>query len=295
MKISRNEPCPCGSGKKFKRCCIDKPLIKNSGKEVKGADPLPVKEVPISHFLDRPDDKLTSTTTGELFHPVRLYCNLFDKGEVERIFKSLQCMKYDKSSDRWCWLFYGEASNLDFPNKYSDIPENMHPIVIGSFFNKHDDEMYLDVRSIERAKNAAVFFDKHIDRSIAEFTDIAITNRFVQPRNRKEFFDFDFLFNGNDLIVKSDEELLDVIEDVKHIENIDERRKVGLGFLFDKLKDKYPDVERFPSHFYEDGIELLVFKLKNSQNVAMERFNGNENFNPLNTFMNLLKASKDLN
>jgi len=24
-KISRNDPCPCGSGKKFKKCCIDKP------------------------------------------------------------------------------------------------------------------------------------------------------------------------------------------------------------------------------------------------------------------------------
>jgi len=23
MKISRNEHCPCGSGKKFKRCCMD--------------------------------------------------------------------------------------------------------------------------------------------------------------------------------------------------------------------------------------------------------------------------------
>lgn len=23
-KIGRNEPCPCGSGKKFKKCCIDK-------------------------------------------------------------------------------------------------------------------------------------------------------------------------------------------------------------------------------------------------------------------------------
>ena len=22
-KIQRNEPCPCGSGKKFKKCCID--------------------------------------------------------------------------------------------------------------------------------------------------------------------------------------------------------------------------------------------------------------------------------
>lgn len=23
-KVGRNEPCPCGSGKKFKKCCIDK-------------------------------------------------------------------------------------------------------------------------------------------------------------------------------------------------------------------------------------------------------------------------------
>lgn len=24
-KIGRNDPCPCGSGKKFKQCCISKP------------------------------------------------------------------------------------------------------------------------------------------------------------------------------------------------------------------------------------------------------------------------------
>ena len=23
MKIERNDPCPCGSGKKYKKCCID--------------------------------------------------------------------------------------------------------------------------------------------------------------------------------------------------------------------------------------------------------------------------------
>lgn len=23
-KVGRNEPCPCGSGQKFKRCCINK-------------------------------------------------------------------------------------------------------------------------------------------------------------------------------------------------------------------------------------------------------------------------------
>jgi len=23
-KVGRNDPCPCGSGKKYKRCCIDR-------------------------------------------------------------------------------------------------------------------------------------------------------------------------------------------------------------------------------------------------------------------------------
>jgi hypothetical protein len=26
-KVGRNEPCPCGSGKKYKKCCIDKPQV----------------------------------------------------------------------------------------------------------------------------------------------------------------------------------------------------------------------------------------------------------------------------
>lgn len=26
-KIGRNEPCPCGSGKKYKKCCIDAPPV----------------------------------------------------------------------------------------------------------------------------------------------------------------------------------------------------------------------------------------------------------------------------
>jgi uncharacterized protein YecA (UPF0149 family) len=25
VKIGRNDPCPCGSGKKFKKCCLNKP------------------------------------------------------------------------------------------------------------------------------------------------------------------------------------------------------------------------------------------------------------------------------
>jgi hypothetical protein len=25
MKTGRNEPCPCGSGRKYKKCCLNKP------------------------------------------------------------------------------------------------------------------------------------------------------------------------------------------------------------------------------------------------------------------------------
>lgn len=31
-KVGRNEPCPCGSGEKFKRCCLRKPAER--GEEV---------------------------------------------------------------------------------------------------------------------------------------------------------------------------------------------------------------------------------------------------------------------
>jgi uncharacterized protein len=29
VRIGRNDPCPCGSGKKYKRCCLDKPSVAN--------------------------------------------------------------------------------------------------------------------------------------------------------------------------------------------------------------------------------------------------------------------------
>ncbi len=35
MKIGRNEPCPCGSGKKFKKCCKDIAKFKPAAQESK--------------------------------------------------------------------------------------------------------------------------------------------------------------------------------------------------------------------------------------------------------------------
>ena len=43
VKISRNEPCPCGSGEKYKRCCIDKGFT-----WVRDADGTVSREIPMS-------------------------------------------------------------------------------------------------------------------------------------------------------------------------------------------------------------------------------------------------------
>ncbi|MGC9519228.1 MAG: SEC-C metal-binding domain-containing protein [Desulfuromonadaceae bacterium] len=32
--IGRNEPCPCGSGKKYKKCCLDKDQMEQRAQRV---------------------------------------------------------------------------------------------------------------------------------------------------------------------------------------------------------------------------------------------------------------------
>jgi hypothetical protein len=38
MKIGRNELCPCGSGKKYKKCCMDKPKPPIKSEAIKAAE-----------------------------------------------------------------------------------------------------------------------------------------------------------------------------------------------------------------------------------------------------------------
>lgn len=48
QKIKRNGPCPCGSGKKFKKCCLTK------AKEVLAAPPEKRLDVILNQILGKP-------------------------------------------------------------------------------------------------------------------------------------------------------------------------------------------------------------------------------------------------
>lgn len=49
MQVGRNDPCPCGSGKKYKKCCLNNPVETGGGSEVhaSGAKPEASGEEPI--------------------------------------------------------------------------------------------------------------------------------------------------------------------------------------------------------------------------------------------------------
>jgi len=65
QKVSRNSPCPCGSGRKYKRCCLDKDLAAARDRAGEAIDPADVWEadiIPLAvQFDDAPRGRPTLT------------------------------------------------------------------------------------------------------------------------------------------------------------------------------------------------------------------------------------------
>ena len=179
-------------------------------------------------------------------------------------------MDFDDTNDRWTWLYAGEARKLKFEKPYKAIPKHMHPIVLGSFYFHDDDEMHLDIGSIERATKAVVFFDKRIARSIAEVSYAAIYNKLPSDRADHPGSNFDTLFAD----VRTEE--IDARMEVE-IERLTEAVKSGRFAEF-MQEPRFELVEAFPVNFDEEGIDQLRNSLHMRQAVAIQRWSGNTNF-----------------
>lgn len=132
-----------------------------------------------------PQERLLTTTTGELLQPARVYYDLFSKERLKKIFSRLPFMQFDPKYDRWVWLYTGKAKKLKFLTRYADIKKSAHPIVLGSFITGMEGEMFLEVRSFERATKGICFFDQKISRSIAKVTDIVIANNLLDESEKE--------------------------------------------------------------------------------------------------------------
>src|SRR5579884_4444244 len=114
---------------------------------------------------------LLATVTGELFQPVRLHYQVFDRAGLHQVFRQLRCIERDPTQSRWVWLYEHEAQTLEFQRSWANLPTQLHPVVIGSFFERSADHFLLDVRSCERALLAVPFFDHYIPRQVARLTE----------------------------------------------------------------------------------------------------------------------------
>jgi hypothetical protein len=188
------------------------------------------------------DQALLATITGEAFQPVRLYYRVVDREAVLRAFRKLRCVDYDATQKRWVWLYQHEASSLRFKRSYADLPKQLRPIVLGSFFLRGADTLILDVRSPERALAALRFFDKHLPRKAAQVTEAEIVNKL-------------FPLAGNEHLAPA--QLFDHQESAR------------------RDPEALPDIDRLPIRFYEDGIDQFALAVKVRQIVASEHWLGN--------------------
>lgn len=214
------------------------------------------------HDSDKTQDQLLATVTGEPCQPVRIYYRVSDKNAVNKKFGALKCMQADMVRRRWVWLFDGEARDLEFEKKYRDIPKKRRPIVIGSFYFRPPTEMYLDLRSIERAIHAVPFFDRHLGRRLAEATEFAVVNRLLSAAEYQ--IDLDHFF--------ADEVRLN-LED--RLDQVKGNPLATLRLLEEEMAKPEPEVVRGPLHYYSDGIDSFRASLRLRQSLALERWKGN--------------------
>jgi hypothetical protein len=232
------------------------------------------------------------TTTGELFQLARVYYQVSNQATVLGVFKKLRCMEFDGTRNRWVWLFEDEAKKIRLGRPHSQLPKAVRPVVIGAFTFRGEDQMLLDVRSLERVTQAIEFFDKRINRRAAQVTNLRILNKLFEAteetaqqllqQSPDSFFDCDNISRPAD-------EFMAGIEQFKKEANIDIRRQKTLAWIEQQAQAPRAEVEEMPTHFYEDGIEQLKHSLQLRQLELLEHWKGNSGANMLNIIQKLLK------
>lgn len=268
-KIGRNDYCPCGSKKKFKKCCLSREIT------------VPLKS---SHNITPSEKTLVKTLTDELFQPMRLYYTVHDKARLENCLKHLKCMKYDGELDDWVVEYGDETAKIGLAVSPKKVPKHAQPLIIATIYIEHETTMLVDVRSIERAKKLIEFINKHVPKTTAEITHAAIYNKLItisggDIKENIGDIDYDEIFNQKNITVIDPEKAIqDANEIAKKYSDKEKRLEAMMQKTQDEAKKPLPSVEKFPVHFYEDGIHSFEMSCRMRQMIAMKHYFGDESY-----------------
>jgi hypothetical protein len=241
-------------------------------------------------MADKPDKPILATLTGEYFQPVRLHYEVFNHEGLMRAFKKLRCLDFDPTQQRWVWLYDYEAKNLQFKQSYAQIPKHLHPMVIGSIFVRDKDKMLLDLRSCERATLAVPFFDKHLPRSVAKVTDAEVANKLFSAIENQKLTP-DAIFDHQVGTYRDPEAAVQrIVESTAHAQDPHEKIRIALDEMDSSAKRPLPEIERFPIHYYEDGIQSFGTALRIRQVVALQHWLGNSEYTMFDVLQSMQKS-----
>jgi tetratricopeptide (TPR) repeat protein len=83
-KVGRNDPCPCGSGRKYKKCCMLKDKALSSDADVEEEEG---ESAEVSQDSERSFTKARTSEIENIFHRG---CNYLEKNEFDRAAKAFK-------------------------------------------------------------------------------------------------------------------------------------------------------------------------------------------------------------
>ena len=150
MKISRNSPCPCGSGKKYKKCCLLKSKEEREKAEV------------TAELVDRFIDKLYEMTQEEKVKNEKLHNRM----------KNIM-IYHERLNEKKLVRDYLEVINymVEYAKKHDihSFEELDECMIIGYPFESVIDDFEIDISNVNVSKDDLIKVNESIDQVIANF------------------------------------------------------------------------------------------------------------------------------
>jgi len=223
-----------------------------------------------------PKRQLLLTMTGEPLQPVRLYYAIPNKVAVTRILLGLRCVA-EAAHGLWLWHYADEATALKFSRAPQDLPEEVHPIILGCFRFPAKDKAVLEVRSFERAIEAARFFGPLFGPEVV-LSRLRVLNRLLEaPDNASGLERIDKLLDQNVVTIDPAETEAAIEAAMAKCRSKEEKLRAYMAYAEERRMVDVPLVEDFPLAPEEEtpDFQHLAMTLHLRSLRCFEHWNGN--------------------
>lgn len=151
--------------------------------------------------------------------------------------------------------------------------------------------MVLDLRSCERASLAIPFFDQHIPGRAARVIEAEVVNRLFSADEAQttpeQIFD-----RQQTPACDPEASAREIAELTAHVPDPNERFRLASEFMASRARQPLPEVERFPVHFYDDGIGQFTTSLTMRQVIAFQHWQGNRDYSMYDVIQEMVQRGE---